>query len=242
MKKLTPLFLVLLLFGCATPTSRHHLDDHLEPDLGILSGSAQNDLYHLKIRVVLRDGFAAGVLLRMVCVPSFEPEWMVFLREDNGNYSIHKLVAQKHLWGTELERMYADPKKIPKEIREEIPPDWREVGVDETSAPIKETTARILATLWAAMLEDARYPHLAPYSENRSFFKVGLDGENYHFSMFVKNHGAAAGCVWSPEPTTKTGRLVEIAHQLASLSSAPTEQRLKIEEGIRNKAISLLHE
>lgn len=242
MKRLTFTVPLLMLCGCMGLGPNAYNADHLDPDLGVLSGSIYDDFYHLKVRIILRKGYTEDVVLRVVGVPAFGPEWVVVVRKANNTYAVSCIVAEKPLTLTEIERTYADPKQIPKDLRDELPRDWREIGVQEASVSIQTNTAILLTRVWAAMLERVEYPRLNPFPQKNDFGSVRLDGENYYFSMFVKSHGDAAGTTWSPEPKTKTGRFVALAAQLRELVTANASERQTIENKIGREAQTLLEE
>jgi hypothetical protein len=53
------------------------VQDHLEPEPGILSQPRWQWDYAQRLREVLLEGATGNHLARMVCLPSFEPEWVV---------------------------------------------------------------------------------------------------------------------------------------------------------------------
>jgi hypothetical protein len=205
--------------------------DHLGPETGML---AEYSEYSLKMRTVLRKGFSRDVVLRAVCFPSFSSEWLVGIRKKDEEYSVFLLNPKKRVWNTELIKMYetGQIKEIAKTddgetvarpatnalacLKQEMPDDWRKIEVTETTAPIDNKTAELLAEVWSGMLLRVRHP-----MESHN----GLDGVTYHFSMWVKNRGILSGTTWSPDPYSNPGMLANISYVMKTFVEAePTER------------------
>lgn len=260
MKASNGLFALLLACiagaGCQTTYERAFRDAqrNLEPEPGIL---AEFDSYYYKVGTLFSRGYEEDVVFRMVCLPSFEPEWLVGIRkvgekkdpfEEGGTYAAFVLRPEKHIWKTELIPMYesgritrlvTDAKgEVTAQIatndiarlKSEVPRDFRKIGVVEKSEAIDVETARLLAGLWSGMLLAARHP-VEP--------SAGLDGVSYHFSMFIPGHGVASGKIWTPSPDTRTGMLSTLGELIAAYVDAAPGKRKDILNEIQRTAGAL---
>jgi hypothetical protein len=45
--------------------------------------------------------------------------------------------------------------------------------------------------------------------------RAGTEGTTYHFSAWIEGRGDLSGHVWTPEPESKTGQLVELVEAMA---------------------------
>src|SRR5947209_8732059 len=79
--------------------------DHLEPEEGLLAADDLHWNYAKRIRDVLLKDAASDYQARMVCLPSFEPEWVVTVvredgprRDDPGHYFVEYVAVDKQLW------------------------------------------------------------------------------------------------------------------------------------------------
>ncbi len=251
MKRTTIRLLVLLacggMVGCRTAYERAWLDaqQNLEPEPGVL---AEYDSYDVKVRTLFTKAYERDVVFRMVCIPSFTPEWLVGIRETGETHSAFVLRPEKHIWKTELIPMYesgqirelVENEKGEVEsriatntivkLKREVPQDFRQIKVTEKSEAIDAETARLLANVWSKMLLSARHPEQST---------LGCDGVTYHFSMSIPEHGIASGKVWTPSPETRTGMLSSLGELVAAYVDAPSEKRQEILKEINRTALAL---
>jgi hypothetical protein len=202
--------------------------DHLEPEEGSLSERDWHRDYVNKLSQVLLKDAPDYYVARMVCLPSFEPEWVVTIdRECEGgfeddhphSYFVECAKAKKQIW---------NQKSIEK------------IEVSRVKAPLDRKTAEAVFEVWRRMLHATRYP---PEGAG-----LGTDGEVYHFSrqlpLFDKGRpdpraGFEHGKIWSPDEDSPTGELVAIGEILKKYALARPEDRDKIQAEIRNKAEQL---
>lgn len=201
--------------------------DHLEPEAGILNapGFVWDDAKRLR-EVLLKDA-ASYHLARMVCLPSFEPEWMVtVVREDGEDFD------DPHTYFVEY--VGAETKLF--RIK-----DLQDVKVRRSRAALDHDTAEFLNMTWRRLLRRTRYP-----KEPR--VGLGADGVSYHFSRYVplidrgRNDPLAGweqGTTWSPEEDSLCGELVAIGEGLKDYALAQPEDRQKLGSVIRDKTIRL---
>jgi hypothetical protein len=211
------ILLLAILSTQALPTSAQ---DHLVPETGILNFPDWHWQYTQKIRDVLLKDAGTYYLARMVCLPSFDPEWTVtVIREDKDDdcerrYFVEFVGAKKNLFA----------QKNPGGIE-----------VKKSRVPLDRDTAEDLNKIWRHMLHATRYP-----KEPR----IGADGATYHFSRFVALYdqgqadplaGFENGMVWTPEPRSMTGRLVRIGEELKKYALANADDRDVIRTVLRRR-------
>jgi hypothetical protein len=215
--------LALLSIPCFTASAQ----DHLEPERGGMNQIEEIWQYEKKLRAVLMKDAAPCYLARMVCLPSFEPEWMVTVAwEDEGEdradaprtYFVEYAGVEKQLW----------PRK-----------KFRKVGVKRMRANLDRETAEAVHEVWRRMLHAVRYPE-----EDR----FGTDGEFYQFSRMVPlfNQGRPnvpggfeEGQIWSPDDGSLTLELIAIGEKLKEYANAPPEERDKLRAEVRALADQL---
>ncbi len=73
------LALIAHFFLC--PAAR--AQDHLEPEEGAFSKPQDESDYHNRVRDVLLKDPASDHIARMICLPSFKPEWVVTVAEES---------------------------------------------------------------------------------------------------------------------------------------------------------------
>lgn len=192
--------------------------DHLIPDNDVL---VDPDSYKLKVRHVFRDAFENRVTIRVIVLPSFKDEYAVGLREKDGTSEVFLLEPSSRIWATELLEMYEEGKirmvatggkQVPleenehyKALKETAPADYRQIKARRKARPIPADVAKNIKAIWDEMLLSVRHP-AEPM--------LGADGVMYYFSASIPWRGDISGHIWSPEPDSKTGRLVALANSL----------------------------
>ncbi len=190
--------------------------DYLDPDTGILGGGYAE--YKLKVRELFCDGFKKDVLLRIVFIESFEREGLVGIRRTHEGLEVFELRAAIPIWNTELIRyfdsgMVTTPYPRAKEdmlqeyqrLKRETPADFREIPVEVFRTPIDQETAERVSEIWKTMLLAIRHPEQK---------RLGIDADDFYFSMSTRQHGDLSGHVMSPNPESKAGRLVSLAYSM----------------------------
>ncbi len=199
----------------ASPSWNARAQDHLEPERGSINESQPYLEYTLRLRnALLKDG-ASHYRARVICEPAFQRRWVVTLvcdERDSPAYFIEYVGL-------------ADPK------------DGRSVGQKARAALDKEAAAAI-QNVWLRMLRAVRHPDTP---------RAGADGVTYHFSRFVTLGGDdphvpggwETGQIWSPGPTSMTGRLASIGEAMRDFAIAPQEKRADLRDRILKQAIRL---
>jgi hypothetical protein len=212
------LILAALFTLCLTASAQ----DHLEPERGMLNQPEWQWESAQRLREVLLKDAASYHLVRMVCLPAFEREWVVtVVREEP------KDLDGPHAYYVEC--VVAERKLFP-------PKDSRGVTAKKARAPVDRDTAESLNQIWRRMLRTTRYPREP---------RLGADGVDYHFSRFLPLvdcgradplAGWEQGTIWSPDEASFCGELVAIGERLKAYAQARPEDREGIRREIRERA------
>jgi hypothetical protein len=210
--------LALIAIAAAAITSLR-AQEHLIPEAGTL---AEHDEYYAKVTTIFAKARAHEVVCRVVILASFFPEQEVGVRQTPTGHEVYSITPSSAIWDTELIRLHEsgqiqsfnkDGKELTLEedasyqaLKKRAPSDFRKITTEVKAVAVDDTLAKRIATLWERMLLATRYPR-----EHRQ----GLDGESYHFSMFLSGRGVVSGKIWSPAEKTKTAALAELASTLA---------------------------
>ena len=204
------LLVCVLAAGCRSADERAWIaaQRYLEPELGILAG---DNSYESKLAALFSKGYEPNVVFRMVCIPSFEHEWLVGIRKSGETFRAFVLRPDSQVWQTEIRPLDGSGP----------------IRVTETSADLDAQTGKLLADLWSGMLLSARHP---PWPI------IGCDGTTFHFSMYIPGHGPASGKTWSPSPDSRTGLLAALGRSLAEYVDVPPERKPDVLAEIRRTA------
>lgn len=170
--------------------------------------------YEALLNEVLLIDSEPNPYVRMVCLPSFNREWMVTIKppqEDSAE--VQSVVVKEPIWPIV---MNPNPEKIETAV---------------AVARISKTTARKLRLAWIVMLTNTR---------NMEPREMGLDGARYRFAAFIQGHGIRTYEAWTPQRKYPSGLLVELGEMLKDLVQAETKDRLDHEFLIRHKVDNLL--
>jgi hypothetical protein len=206
--------------------------DRLIPDAGVPAAPRS---YWLKVRDVLAQAFEEGVTSRAVVLPSFRVEYAVGLRRTKVGVEAFVLRASSSIWDVEYLKMLEQRpnldeqgKPVPleqdeeyQELKKKTPSDHRNIKTERHARPIPAALAARVESVWHTTLLSARSP---------TKMRDGCDGETYHFSALVPKRGHLSGHVWSPEPDSKTGRLVALTDALADYASGKVDMKRLSEE------------
>lgn len=201
--------------------------DHLTPEPGIL---AEMDDYHAKIREMFAETLAGEVILQVVFLPSFEVEEIAGIRKTDKGFEAFATKPSSSVWGTysiwEIEsgkQHMTDEhgNEVPlekhpylSELKKSYPSDFRQITVKTEVRPIPAPLADRIENVWQKMLLDARHPKDPT---------LGLDGETFHFSMWIRYHGIVSASIWSPD-RGRTLALTYLAEALANYARGGTDE------------------
>jgi hypothetical protein len=199
----------------ACPCCTASAQEHLEPERGSINESLTSLDYKLRLHKALLKEAASYYRARVICEPAFQRRWVVTLVCEQADTPVY-FVDYAGL---------ADPR------------DPR-AGGQKARAPLDREAADAIQNVWLQMLRAVRYPD-AP--------RIGADGVTYHFSRFVglgeddprAPGGWETGQVWTPDPTSLTGRLASLGEAMREFAMAPQEKRADLREKILKEAIGL---
>lgn len=218
---------VLLIFLMMASTALAGFEaDELQPSDDVLSGPGSIGYY-----LALRHALLAEHEYRkcqVLTVPSFAPEWTVYLiRDDTGPAQVVYKVLKTQLW---LDMPYNRPQAG---AGSNAPGSsvTAEPSVELTIAMLSAPTAELLERVWASMLARVKYPETVT---------VGLDGTSYYVSHWQQGLGLRSGQTWSPDGQSPAGALVALAMALRSYALADVDQRRSIEIRLGQDATALL--
>ena len=100
--------------------------------------------------------------------------------------------------------------------------DHRKIKTDRQARPIPASLATKIQGIWHEMLLTVRRPPKT--SDDRA------DGVTYCFSAAVPGKAQLNGSVWSPEPDSKTGRLVALTEALSDYASGKADLKRLTEQ------------
>jgi len=175
---------VLLLVG-ADPAIAGSMADDLQPSDGVFSEPISLSYYLALRRALLAEHDYRRC--QMLTVPSFDPEWVVYLTRD-GSGPTHVVVKRfkTQLW-------LQMPHNLPNSSRRSgssidtsvsLPP------VERVTAVLPQQTADLLERTWARMLARVKYPETT---------SVGVDGTTYYMLHWQRGLGVRSGKTWSPD-------------------------------------------
>ncbi|MEY2561540.1 MAG: hypothetical protein QOG51_1955 [Verrucomicrobiota bacterium] len=193
--------------------------DHLTPEPGPL---ADENEYHVKVREVFTEVWRKSVL-QVVFFPSFEPEEMAGIRKTENGFEAFASKPSSHIWETyliyEAEKQTQgkplNPDSPLAEMKKQSPSDFRQITIHTDSRAISAPLTERIRRVWQDMLLNARHPKQPA---------LGVDGETYHFSMWVYEHGIVSGEVWSPK-RGKTLALTSLAEALADYTRGKADEK-----------------
>jgi hypothetical protein len=150
---------------------------------------------------------------QLVAVPSFQPEWAVYLLREKGSAPL--LVSRRmsdHTWRTmrnQLERSWSSGRTAQTAALEHL-----KIEVETSQAVISVATADLLEEVWGRMLERVRYPR-TPWE--------GEDGIRYHASHWSQG-SVRSGQTWSPPDGSRPSALVKLSGKMAAFAQSPSAE------------------
>jgi hypothetical protein len=208
-----PIFALTILASTACNASAQ---DRLEPERGSVNEPVPlaSLAHYLELHKTLLRDAAFHYRARVVCEP-FGPRWVVTLIcEDRERPAYFVEYAG-----------FEDRKDGGYRIR-------------KARASLDREAAEAVQEVWLRMLRAVRYPDVP---------RNGADGVTYHFSRFVPlglddplaPGGWEAGQIWTPDPTSTTGRLASIGVAMRDFAMAPPEKRTGLRGRILKQAVAL---
>ena len=138
----------------------------------------------------------------LVCLPSFRPEWAVWVagKRETG-FSVVLTEAEKNIWYSNLKAEMQFPEVPVRTHRCHLPTD----------------RAGAICDIWRRILSQTRYHKKS---------ELGCDGVNYHFAYWSVGSAPLAGKTWSPEETTVPGKLAVLGHTLKDYAKHTANQEV----------------
>jgi hypothetical protein len=137
----------------------------------------------------------------LVCLPSFEPEWALWVvGERKAGFWVLLTEAEKTIWYSTTNNPERPRPPSVKIHRSELATDL----------------GRAVCDIWSRVLSQTRYP--------REPLQGACDGVTYHFAYSRKWIKETAGKTWSPEEETVPGKLVGLSHALRDYAKDSANQ------------------
>lgn len=167
--------------------------DHLNPAEGYFS--APNHTYHLRVRETLLADFSTTPLAGLLVLPSFEPEYTLWIGKDWRRYYAIYRVAKSSIWQALQNPLAAS------------------VTVNTYSTELPAELAQELAALFWTALGQTRYAQQSA---------IILDGTAYYATAFRTGSGLRNGETQSPPTSSKLRGLVDLAERIIQQIINPT--------------------
>jgi len=191
-------FLLIVISFNTYSQKEDNRDEHLEPINGFFDNIDEIVEYHLQIREILLKGLGDRPHLRLLCLPSNKAVYVLDIQNDydSGKYYISFSKCLDYIW---------------------LNKKWKKVKVKKIKTELSIDSANLIIDLYKTALNQTKYPEIKGYD---------YDGTTYYFSALDEAHGNLTGKVWSPSPSSKSGKLVEISQNII--------ETLKNQTGILN--------
>ena len=162
-----------------------------------------------KNREMLGETERRDIVLQVVFLPSFQPEAITGIRKAGKGY---EAFASKP--------SYQIAEKIgAAERNKQFPPDFRDLAVHTDGRAISASLTERIRRIWQDMLLKVKYPKDP---------RIGTDGMDVHFSMFISGRGVVSGQIWSPR-RGKTLALVDLADALGAYAEGKIDEKKLVE-------------
>jgi len=159
--------------------------------------------YDRAVRDVLSRAWRTDVVLRMVDIPPFQPEWVTGITRSGDHYHAFEVTASKHIWSV---LGFGGGKKG----------DYHSVRPIVHDRPISASLAARIAALWRRVLKDSRN-----YGTDTAMY-LDTDQFTYYLSFMPRERLTAYTTGWGP----KTEQLNNVAFALANHGEGAPEGEL----------------
>ena len=161
------------------------MSDHLTPVEGYFS--VANHSYHLQVRETLLANFSPMPLAGLVVLPSFEPEYALWIGKDwRRHYAIYR-VAKLSIWQT-IQNPLAKP-----------------VACTTYQVELPVALAQAMAALFWSALGQTQYAQQPA---------ITLDGTAYYATAFQAGSGLRSGKTESLPASSKLRGLIDLSEKL----------------------------
>jgi hypothetical protein len=205
----------------------------LEPETGAFGGYAPPEPYELMLRRVLFEDDAYR-LCQFAVLPSFQPEWAVYIVEsDTGKATLISRTLKQEMWTS----MMGEMAKVAStgSIEHDAISQSRALHKLRVATNTKrvELDAKMVSQLGAAceaVLLRVRYPTTRT---------IGADGTTYHVGHWVPG-AFLSGKTWSPKPGTLARDYVNLGATLKKYADAKPGARPRIRAALLASADRLV--
>jgi hypothetical protein len=159
--------------------------------------------YDRAVRDLLSRAWQTDVVLRMVDIPAFQPEWVTGIVHRADHYDAFEVTASKHIWSV---LGFGGGKKG----------DYHTVRPVIHERRISTSVAARIAALWRRVLQDSRN-----YGKDRAIY-LDTDQFTYYLSFMPRERLTANTTGWGP----KTEQLNNVAFALANHAEGAPEGEL----------------
>ena len=156
---------------------------------------------------MLARGWRKDVVVRMVDIPSFQPEWVAGIARTSSGYKAFEVTASKQIWG-ELGFGSGDPKRKQR--------DYHSIRPVLHERPVSDALSARIAALWRRVLADPRN-----YGKDAGIY-LDSDQFTYHLSFLPRERLTAYVVGWGP----RTEQLINVAFALANYAEGAREGEL----------------
>jgi hypothetical protein len=173
--------------------------DYLQPGEERLTDQVEIK-YDRAVRDVLSRAWRTDVVLRMVDIPPFQPEWVAGITRSGDHYHAFEVTASKHIWSV---LGFGGGKKG----------DYYSIHPIIHERAISPSLAARIAALWRRVLKDSRN-----YGTDRAMY-LDTDQFTYYLSFMTRERLTANTTGWGP----KTEQLNNVAFALANHAEGAPE-------------------
>ncbi len=192
--------------------------------------------YYFMISDVFKEAYGRDVLLRSVVLPSFRPEYVVFLKKQGNQYNLILLSPELKLYSYEnLKDMKSGRSKVIEEdgaesldtegikLLESIyPEDYKDIKVLRKEILIEKELAHQMLKIWQDHLLKTKHT-----LENLGY----IDGVSYHFSMTASGQDSwpnigkdISGQTHSANDSESMNNLIGLVHRAAQYAQHGNDQ------------------
>jgi len=182
--------------------------DHLIPEGGVFT---QDEGYHIKVRELLAEAFDGDIVLQAVFLPAFEPEATAGIRKTKDGFEAFASRPSYHI-----------AEKIGAAQLTKSAPDFHDLTVHTKTRAISAALTERIRRAWQDMVLNARFPK-SP--------RIGTDGMDVHFSIWVSGHGYVGAQIWSPE-RGKAAAMEDLAEVLGDYAEEKADEK-KLAKAVR---------
>lgn len=213
-KRVTIVVLTLLI---GIPSARtQSRSDHLEPTKSIFDLYDFQLEYYSLIRNQVYDERADNAVVRLLILPSFGPELLMFIdkTDDNQNFSLNIYRPEKSIWYDRYSNDQID----------------KPVVILKSTRALEKSSANLIIQLFNTALNQVKKPEKEIY---------GLDGTTYHF--YSRQAYSKSGQTWSPKNDSKMKELVDICYELLrSFDNTRIDQPISLNEDLSSRIDRLI--